>query len=244
MTHKAAAETTAGGDWLKTKNETQRFTIEDKTVCIVGCGGLGTNAAAHLAGAGARKIYLCDFDKVSGNNLNRQFFFTEKDLGKSKADTLKEKLSAYAKDTLFVSVNEKIEKRDDLSFATDCDVLICCVDNAEGRRALTDFSKEKKIPSVFGGIDGFYGTAYIYLPDVSPCPHCAGIITDTPVGSSVSSTAGIIGAMEANLAIKYLLGEEASLKGKLFLFDGDLWETLTVKENKSCKICNTHEVTE
>ena len=244
MTHKTAAETTAGGDWLKTKNETQLFTIEDKTVCIVGCGGLGTNVAVHLAGAGAKKIYLCDFDKVSIDNLNRQFFFTEKDFEKNKADILKKKLSSYAKDTIFLSVNKKIEKKDDLLFASDCDVLICCVDNAEGRRALTDFSKEKKIPTVFGGIDGFYGTAYIYLPTVSPCPYCAGIINETPVGSSVSSTAGIIGAMEANLAIKYLLGEEASLAGKLFLFDGDLWETLTVRKNKTCKICNTHEVTE
>ncbi len=227
---------------MNTKRETQGFTLLDKTVGIVGCGGLGTNVAVHLAGAGARKIYLCDFDEVNISNLNRQFFYTEKNIGKSKADVLKERLSAYAADTLFVSVKEKIEKADNLSFATDCDVLICCVDNAEGRRALTDFSTEKKIPTVFGGIDGFYGTAYIYLPSASPCPYCAGIINEVAAGSSVSSTAGIIGAMEANLAIKYLLGEGASLKGKLFVFDGDLWETLTVKANKNCKICNTPEV--
>ena len=222
---------------MSLKNVTQLFCIDNKTVCIVGCGALGTNAAVHLAGAGVKKLYLCDFDTVSLSNLNRQFLFKKTDGDFLKCKVLKERLSYYSTDTEYISVVKKITSADNLNFAKDCDIILCCVDNATGRKAVSEFSKREKIPSVFGGVDGFYGTAYMYLPDRSPCPDCAGIINDISVRSSVSSSAGIIGAMEVNLALRYLLSEDGASAGKIFLFDGDLWDTLTIKPNSQCESC-------
>ncbi len=227
---------------MSLKNITQLFSIDDKTVCIVGCGALGTNAAVHLTGAGVKKLYLCDFDTVSLSNLNRQFLFTKIDGGFFKCNILKERLSYYSTETEYVPIVKRIMSAEDLSFAKDCDIILCCVDNAVGRSAVADFSKKEKIPSVFGGVDGFYGTAYLYLPDITPCPNCAGIINDISVRSSVSSSAGIIGAMEVNLALRYLLTDDKGSAGKIFVFDGDLWDTLSIKPNSECKICNTPEV--
>lgn len=222
---------------MSLKNATQLFCIDNKTVCIVGCGALGTNAAVHLSGAGVKKLYLCDFDTVGLSNLNRQFLFTKSDGGFLKSNVLKNRLSHYSNDSEYVPVTKKILSAEDLSFAKDCDIILCCVDNAAGRRAVADFSKKEKIPSVFGGVDGFYGTAYLYLPDKSPCPDCAGIINDISVRSSVSSSAGIIGAMEVNLALRYLLTKDEDSAGKIFVFDGNLWDTLKIKSNSECEIC-------
>lgn len=223
---------------MSLKNVTQLFSIDKKNVCIIGCGALGTNAAVHLAGSGAKRLYLCDFDTVSLSNLNRQFLFTKTDGGFFKCNILKERLSYYSPETEYITVKKKISCADDLTFAKDCDIILCCVDNAVGRRAVAEFSKREKIPSVYGGVDGFYGTAYMYLPDRSPCPDCAGIINDISVRSSVSSSAGIIGAMQVNLAVRYLLSDDVSSAGKIFLFDGDLWDTLTIKANTQCESCN------
>lgn len=227
---------------MSIKNVTQLFSIDNKTVCIVGCGALGTNAAVHLAGAGAKRLYLCDFDTVSLSNLNRQFLYKKTDGGFIKCNVLKERLSEFSPETECVALVKKIMSADDLNFARDCDIILCCVDNAAGRRAVAEFSKAKKIPSVFGGVDGFYGTAYMYLPDKSPCPNCAGIINDISVHSSVSSSAGIVGAMQVNLALRYLLTNDSGSSGKIFVFDGDLWDTLSIKSNSECKICNPSEV--
>lgn len=227
---------------MNVKEQTQGFSLKDKTVCIVGCGALGTNAAVHLAGAGVKKLYLCDFDTVSLSNLNRQFLFTKIDEGFLKCKILKERLFYYSSEIDIVPTVSKITSPMDLSFAKDCDIILCCVDNAVGRRAITEYSKKEKIPSVFGGVDGFYGTAYLYLPDISPCPDCAGIINDISVKSSVSSSAGIIGAMQVNLALRYLLTDDIGSAGKIFLFDGDLWETLIIKPHSECKICKIPEV--
>ncbi len=227
---------------MSLKNVTQLFSIDDKSVCIVGCGALGTNAAVHLAGAGVRKLYLCDFDTVSLSNLNRQFLFAKTDGGFYKCKVLKDRLFHYSTETEYVPAVKKILSADDLLFAKDCDIILCCVDNATGRKAVADFSVKEKIPAVFGGVDGFYGTAYLYLPDKSPCPDCAGIINDISVRSSVSSSAGLIGSMEVNLALRYLLSGDEEAAGKIFVFDGNLWDTLKIKANKECKICNTSEV--
>lgn len=227
---------------MSLKNVTQLFCIDDKTVCVVGCGALGTNAAVHLAGAGVKKLYLCDFDTVSLSNLNRQFLFTKNDGDFFKCQVLKERLSFYSTETEYVPVVKKIMDAENLSFAKECDIILCCVDNAQGRKAVAEFSEKHKIPSVYGGIDGFYGTAYLYIPDKSPCPFCAGIINDISIKSSVSSSAGIIGSMEVNLALRYLISDDIGSSGKIFIFDGDLWETLTIRKSKNCKTCNTPEV--
>ncbi len=227
---------------MSLKNVTQLFSIDEKKVCIIGCGALGTNAAVHLAGAGVKKLYLCDFDTVSLSNLNRQFLFTKNDGNFFKCKVLKERLSYYSTETEYVPIVRKISSAEDLSFAKDCDIILCCVDNAIGRRAVAEFSEAEKIPSVFGGVDGFYGTAYLYIPNLSPCPDCAGIINDISVRSSVSSSAGIIGAMEVNLALRYLLSEDKASAGRIFVFDGNLWETLIIKPSSECKICKTPEV--
>ena len=53
---------------------------------------------------------------------------------------------------------------------------------------------------------------------------------------------GIIGSMEVNLALRYLLSEDNDSAGKIFVFDGNWWETLIIKPSSECKICKTSEV--
>ncbi len=224
------------------KEQIQGFSVKSKTALIVGCGGLGTNIAVHLAGAGTGKIYLCDFDTVNESNLNRQFLFTANDIGKKKCNILKERLSVYAPDTDFYAVDKKISDDKDLTFAHDCDIIISAVDNSSARKVLEKFADITGLPVVFAGIDGFYGTVYLYVPKKSPCPECAGVYTDTKAKTNISATAGIIGSMQANIALKYLLTENASLSGKIYLFDGDLWDTLPIIKRKSCTKCNLTEV--
>ncbi len=227
---------------MNIKEITQGFSVDDKTALIVGCGGLGTNIAVHLAGAGMKKIYLCDFDVVNESNLNRQFLYIKDDIGSKKCIVLKERLSRYSPDTEIIAVDKKIICGEDLSFADDCDIVICAVDNSEARKALEEFSDTADIPTVFAGIDGFYGTVYLHIPKKSPCPLCAGVYSDKKAETNVSTTAGIIGSMQGNLALKYILTKDISLSGKIFLFDGDLWETLPIIKQKSCIKCSNIEV--
>ncbi len=219
------------------KEEVQGFSLRDKSACVVGCGGLGCNISVHLVGAEIGKLLLCDFDTVSESNLNRQFLYTQNDIGSSKCLCAAKALKAYAPQVQIEYYNTQVLSAEDMLFAKDCDIIISAVDNLQARQILTQFCKENGIPLVCGGIDGFYGTAYLYVPSKSPCPDCAGQSSNVKARYNVSATAGIIGSLQATLAVRYLLSEDASIAGRLHIYDGDCLETLTVRSSENCKKC-------
>ena len=65
--------------------------LSQKTVGIAGAGGLGSNCAVSLIRSGVGKLIVADYDRVSPENLNRQFYF-RKQSGMKKVDALRENL--------------------------------------------------------------------------------------------------------------------------------------------------------
>jgi len=211
---------------MSIKSDVQGFDISKNSAVIIGCGGLGTNVAVHLAGAGIGRLLLVDFDTVEERNLNRQFFYTKNDIGKEKCLILAKKLYAYAPETEIKSHCGKFEA----ILADGYDIIIIAVDNIETRKEINAFCKESKTPCVNGSIDGFFGTAYLYLPDKTPDLEAAGCLNKTDKKMhSPSATAGIIGALEAQLATDYFLGNAESA-GRLYICDNNEIHALIIKE--------------
>ena len=222
---------------MREEARSDKIDISRKTVGLIGCGGLGCNVSVHLAGAGTGKIFLCDFDRVEESNLNRQFLYTLSDIGKSKCETLKERLSAYAPQTEITTVEKKITDEDDLDFALNCDLMILAVDNNETRAVVNRFCLKNRIPVIDGGISGFYGRMYFCLPQKTPCLFCAGMVSGIGKTVSVSSTAGIIGSLEASAAIRYLSSGDESMSGKIYVYDSDRFDVLCVRPLTECEFC-------
>src|SRR5271169_5135806 len=63
-------------------------------VLMIGTGGLGAPLGLYLAAAGVGHLGLVDFDVVDSSNLQRQVTFTTADVGKSKSEAAKARLSA------------------------------------------------------------------------------------------------------------------------------------------------------
>lgn len=205
---------------MNIKHQLQGFDISDRSAAIIGCGGLGTNIGVHLAGAGVGCLVLCDFDTVEERNLNRQFFYTRDDIGKLKCELLAKKLSSYAPDCKIKSVSNKIESAQDLLPFADCDIIILAVDNIETRKTVNDFCVQNKLPCINGSINGFFGTAYLFVPGITPDLQYAGAL-EMPKAKplSPSMTAGIIGALESKLAVDYFIQNKES-QGMLLCYDG------------------------
>ncbi|MBQ6067594.1 MAG: ThiF family adenylyltransferase [Clostridia bacterium] len=207
----------------------QGFDISDKTAAVIGCGGLGCNVATHLACAGIGKLLLCDCDTVSESNLNRQFLYTAADIGKAKVFLAKERLRATAPGTEIAAFDRRIEAPEDLSFVSDVDIVFAALDNNAARTVLQEYCKKNDLPLVNGGVNGFFGTAYLYVPSRTPDLTAAGMLAaENQKTRSVSSTVGVIGALEAHLGIRYLTGHTENA-GKLHVFDDGTVTALEIR---------------
>ena len=85
--------------------------ILNSSICIVGCGGLGSSAAQYLSMTGIGNIMLIDNDIINLSNLNRQTLFFERDIGKFKVDTLKKNLQEINPEAKINIGKKKINKK-------------------------------------------------------------------------------------------------------------------------------------
>lgn len=83
---------------------------QSTTVLILGCGGIGNQVAYSLASSPVNSIVLVDGDIVEESNLNRQFLFSRKDLGFSKASVLKERLNELRPELNITCISEYVSR--------------------------------------------------------------------------------------------------------------------------------------
>ena len=144
------------------------------TVLIAGAGALGGEIAEGLVRKGAGTLKLLDFDIVELSNLNRQFFFRE-DLYEPKAWALARNLSPHGLlGTRIVAWNLSFEDALAGDADLDCDIVISAVDDGRTRVTISQFSRDRKIPAIFGGASVEANYAQIFIQEVgSACFGCA-----------------------------------------------------------------------
>src|SRR5881397_2749784 len=68
--------------------------LKAASVLCIGAGGLGSPAALYLAAAGVGRLGIVDFDTVDFSNLQRQILHGTPDVGRSKLQSAKDRLTA------------------------------------------------------------------------------------------------------------------------------------------------------
>lgn len=223
---------------VKQIGEKGQLILKQSKVAVIGAGGLASQVLTHLTCAGVGTITLIDYDTVTESNLNRQFLFCEKDIGKPKVQIAGEVLNRLNSGITINPILEKLDENNIKKIIEGADVVIDCVDNVETRLIVNRGCLQMDIPLVEGGVNGFYGFVMSIQRDY-PCLECIGygntkIKSTTP---ALGAVVGVIGSLQAVECIKILLGLEGVLYGRMLNYDGlsVCFETVEIQKDDICQ---------
>jgi molybdopterin/thiamine biosynthesis adenylyltransferase len=215
--------------------------LSRSSVVVVGAGGLGSPALTYLVAAGVGRVGLIDSDTVSLSNLNRQFLHGDSDIGRAKAVSATEKLRALNGDIEIIACKEKLSDENAETLFAGYDLVLGAVDSFDTRFVINRAAVALGLPYIDGGVNGFCGCVMFSHPPKTPCLNCVFPNRDkknNPIGV-LGTTAGVIGTLEANLALLWLLNLKNPIENKLLMYDGFRMsiDLIKIKRDKNCSVC-------
>jgi molybdopterin-synthase adenylyltransferase len=222
-------------------------------VLMIGMGGLGSAAAPMLAAAGVGRLGLVDMDTVSLSNLQRQTLYATADVGRTKVEAARDHLAALNPEIAYPTHVEALTGTNGLELVGGYDLVLDGTDDFETRFAVNDACLAAGRPLVSGAIERWTGQVGVFeagltrglpLARRQPCYRCLtpaippGAETCARVGV-VGALAGVIGAMMALEAVKWIAGAGQTLAGRLLIYDALAAEARTVRlsPDPGCPAC-------
>ncbi|MFQ6040430.1 MAG: ThiF family adenylyltransferase, partial [Candidatus Poribacteria bacterium] len=196
--------------------------LKQTTIGVLGAGGLGAPLLVYLTVAGFGKIILADEDTPELSNLNRQILHWDKDIGRKKAESAKEKLQEMNKDIEIVAYADEVTENNIERVFAGVDAVCDALDNFASRFVLNAFAVARRIPLFHGAIWGFQGEVTTIIPGETACYRC--LYSEAMPGEIfpvVGVTPALIGVIQATEAIKYFTGIGELLKNQLLLYEGE-----------------------
>ena len=121
--------------------------IQEKTIAIIGLGGVGGTALEALVRTGFKHFVLIDFDIVDITNLNRQILYTSEDVDKLKVEAAKKRVLSINPNCDVTTYNLKIDEQN-IYTLSKIDFIIDAIDDIKGKIAITKFASEHNIPII------------------------------------------------------------------------------------------------
>ncbi|MDR3182899.1 MAG: molybdopterin-synthase adenylyltransferase MoeB [Planctomycetaceae bacterium] len=220
--------------------------LKNSRVLVIGTGGLGSPVALYLAAAGVGTLGLVDFDVVDETNLQRQIIHGTRDLMRPKIASARDRIEDINPYINVEAFETRLDSSNALKIFRDFDVVIDGTDNYATRYLVNDACVLLNKPNIYGSIFRFEGQASVFHYNNGPCYRCLypappppGLVPSCSEGGVLGVLPGIIGCIQANEAIKVLLGSGEPLSARLLLFDA--WKMkfreLKLRKDPKCPIC-------
>lgn len=104
--------------------------LEPLSILIIGVGAIGRQLALQLAAVGVPKLTLVDFDTVEVANMGPQGYLPSQ-VGQAKVEATKQDCLRHTPEMNLQVINGRFSSR-----VPDHDIVFCCVDSIDTRRAI------------------------------------------------------------------------------------------------------------
>lgn len=207
--------------------------MQEKTVTIVGLGGIGSTAAELLVRSGIG-VRIIEKGRVEESDMDRLSLFTHKDIDRFKATEAKKILSAINPDAKVKSFNEEITK--DSLFLADGDVILDCSGHENTTALLTKYCYAKKIPLVYGQVRDAVGI--VVSMETAPCVLCS--IKNIPHEQSdglMPPLIDLVAALMVAKAYKMLQGKKTKKQVIVYDLANHAATEIAPRKLKGCPVC-------
>lgn len=220
--------------------------LKAASVLLIGTGGLGSPLAMYLAAAGVGRLGLVDFDVVDASNLQRQVIHSTVYVGRPKLESAKNFIAGVNPHVQVETYETRFSAENALAIARDYDIIIDGTDNFPTRYLVNDVCVLLRKPNVYGSIFRFEGQASVFWAEQGPCYRCLypeppppGLVPSCAEGGVLGVLPGIIGTIQANEALKLILGAGEPLVGRLLLFDALAmrFREMKLRKDPDCPVC-------
>lgn len=221
--------------------------LKNAKVLVIGAGGLGSPALLYLAAAGIGRIGIIDDDVVSLSNLQRQVIHRDADLDVPKVFSAERAIKALNPHVEVRPYNRRLTEADAATLFADFDLILDGTDTFAARAMINRASVATGTPLVSGAISQWEGQITLFTPGrgqacyacIFPEAPAPGLVRNCSEVGVIGALPGIIGAMMASEAIKFLTGAGKPLVGEMLIFDALHMESRKMKLARAatCPVC-------
>ena len=131
--------------------------LKNKTILIIGLGGVGGYAVESLVRCGVGHVVLCDYDVVDITNINRQIIAIHSNIGKKKIECFKERIKDINPECI-IDIYDLFydENNRDIFFNQHIDYVIDCCDTLKSKVLIINESIKRNIPIISSFIQSIF----------------------------------------------------------------------------------------
>ena len=127
--------------------------LHDKTVLVLGCGGVGGYVLEALVRSNIGRVIIVDYDVIAKSNINRHIIALESTIGLKKVDVLEKRLKDINSNCEIIKIDKFIDEENILElFNYEIDFFVDACDTVRTKKAviLQCLSKKFKFISCMG----------------------------------------------------------------------------------------------
>ncbi len=123
--------------------------LREKTIVVIGLGGVGGTALEALARTGFEHFIIVDGDTVASSNLNRQILYTNRDVGKPKTEVAKDRILAINPDAKVDTISERIDAENITKLGNyKIDFVVDAIDDIKAKIEIAKYAYKNNLPLI------------------------------------------------------------------------------------------------
>jgi sulfur carrier protein ThiS adenylyltransferase len=195
--------------------------LKGTCIGIAGCGGLGSNCAMALARVGVGTLIIVDFDSVTLENLNRQYYFLDQ-VGQKKVLALRENIRKVNPDIEVQAHDVRLGPDEVVHIFKNCQVIIEAFDRADMKLMIIETVTER-FPDKFiiagSGLAGYGENNALRTRRLGNLFICGDETCEVSEEMPpLAPRVGIVAAMQANQAMEIVMNDLEPASGE------DVWD--------------------